>query len=75
MNPLVAKLKSDGLYQIFTNVEMPSIVVLCHMELNGFGFCPDECERQRKVMLTRLEELEEQVIYIIYFIIILFVHF
>ena len=64
MNPLVAKLKSDGLYQIFTNVEMPSIVVLCHMELNGFGFCPDECERQRKVMLTRLEELEEQVIHI-----------
>ena len=25
VNPLVSKLKSDGLYHIFTNVEMPSI--------------------------------------------------
>ena len=62
VDPLVSKLKSDGLYDIFTNVEIPSLVILSHMELNGFGFCQDECERQRKVLLARLEELEEKVI-------------
>ena len=62
VDPLVSKLKSDGLYEIFTNVEIPSLVILSHMELNGFGFCQDECERQRKVLLARLEELEEKVI-------------
>ena len=63
VDPLVSKLKSDGLYEIFTNVEIPSLVILSHMELNGFGFCQDECERQRKVLLARLEELEEKVIH------------
>ena len=67
VDPLVSKLKSDGLYEIFTNVEIPSLVILSHMELNGFGFCQDECERQRKVLLARLEELEEKVFFI-YFI-------
>ena len=64
VDPLVSKLKSDGLYEIFTNVEIPSLVILSHMELNGFGFCQDECERQRKVLLARLEELEEQVFFL-----------
>ena len=62
VDPLLSKLKSDGLYEIFRNVEIPSLVILSHMELNGFGFCQDECERQRKVLLARLEELEEKVI-------------
>ena len=73
VDPLVSKLKSDGLYEIFTNVEIPSLVILSHMELNGFGFCQDECERQRKVLLARLEELEEKVFfYILFYFIVTF---
>ena len=36
------------------------MVCLAHMELNGFGFCEDESEKQRKIIIARLEELEEE---------------
>jgi DNA polymerase I-like protein with 3'-5' exonuclease and polymerase domains len=39
---------------------MPALVSLAHMELNGFGFSEDECERQRKIIVARLEELEQE---------------
>ena len=42
------------------DVEMPALVCLGHMELNGFGFSEDECERQRKIIVARLEELEQE---------------
>ncbi len=42
------------------DVEMPALVSLAHMELNGFGFSEDECERQRKIIVARLEELEQE---------------
>ena len=57
---LTNKLKMAGLFQSFEAIEMPTIISLVHMELNGFGFCQKECEKQRKVVVTRLNELEEQ---------------
>ena len=59
MEPLKAKLSKDGLLKSFQTVEMPSVLTLSQMELNGFGFCQDECEKQRKILIARLEELEE----------------
>ena len=39
---------------------MPAFVCLAKMELNGFGFSEDECEKQRKIIVARLEELEQE---------------
>lgn len=39
---------------------MPSIMTLTHVELNGFGFNPDECETQKIFMQSKLSALEEQ---------------
>jgi DNA polymerase I-like protein with 3'-5' exonuclease and polymerase domains len=39
---------------------MPAFVSLAKMELNGFGFSEDECQRQRKMIVARLEELEHE---------------
>lgn len=33
-----ACLEKEELYSVFTDVEMPSAVTLCRMELNGFGW-------------------------------------
>ena len=60
MKPLSEKLQNEGLCLAFEKIEMPSILILTSMELNGFGFSMDECEKQRKVLLARLDELEEK---------------
>lgn len=44
------------MHMAFENVEMPSILVLSSMELNGFGFSIDECEKQRIVVLVFTEK-------------------
>ena len=38
---------------------MRSQMCLSRMELNGVGFSSVESERQRKIIITRMEELEE----------------
>ncbi len=60
MLEIKTKLVQDGLYKIFKEVEMPSILSVAGMELNGFGFCNDESERQRKILLAKMEELEQE---------------
>ena len=39
---------------------MPSIVSLARMELNGVGFSEAESERQKKILIARMEELESE---------------
>ena len=39
---------------------MPSIVSLVHMELNGVGFSEEESERQKKILMARMDELESE---------------
>ncbi|KAK3096613.1 hypothetical protein FSP39_001708 [Pinctada imbricata] len=53
-------LHKEDLMSAFQKVEMPSIVTLARMELNGFGFSEPECESQKDVMLARLSALEEE---------------
>ena len=60
VKPLSDKLTNEGLISAFEKIEMPSILTLTSMELNGFGFSMDECEKQRKVLIARLDELEEK---------------
>lgn len=60
MGPISEKLDEHGLQDSFLRVEMPSIICLAKMELNGFGFSEVESERQRKILLARLEELEQE---------------
>ena len=48
---LTTKLKDSGLIQSFENIEMPALISLVNMDLNGFGFDLDECDRQRKVVV------------------------
>ncbi|XP_076467231.1 DNA polymerase theta-like [Babylonia areolata] len=44
----------------FTDTEMPSVLTLARMELNGFGFSEDECESQKNLMMARLSALEQE---------------
>ncbi|XP_076077115.1 DNA polymerase theta-like isoform X2 [Mytilus galloprovincialis] len=53
-------LQKEELLTTFLDVEMPSIVTLARMELNGFGYSENECESQMNIMLARLSSLEDQ---------------
>ena len=57
---LKQKMKDSGVLTSFESIEMPALISLTHMELNGFGFSVEECEKQRKILQARLEELENQ---------------
>ena len=41
---------------------MPSIVSLVRMELNGVGFSEVESERQKKILMARMDELESEAV-------------
>ncbi|XP_077977729.1 DNA polymerase theta-like [Glandiceps talaboti] len=60
MNQLTCNLQTEGLYKAFTQVEMPSLMTLARMELNGMGFSDRECETQKNIMMAKLAALEEQ---------------
>ena len=57
---LEALLQAEGLHDSFLKLEMPSLVVLAKMELNGIGFSPEECTNQRDVLQRRVSELENE---------------
>lgn len=39
---------------------MPSVLTLSRMELNGVGFSVEESERQKKIIIARMEQLESE---------------
>ena len=53
-------LKAEGLYNSYINVEMPLLLVLAKVEMNGIGFSPDECANQRDILQRRISELEKE---------------
>ncbi|GFN83271.1 DNA polymerase theta-like [Plakobranchus ocellatus] len=55
-----AKLAEESLLEAFTDVEMPALVTLARLELNGFGICESELERQKTLMVTKLTALEDR---------------
>ncbi|XP_074663190.1 DNA polymerase theta-like [Tubulanus polymorphus] len=52
------KLKEDNLFTSFHEIEMPSVICLARMEMNGMGFSHDICEQQKNVMQMKLTTLE-----------------
>ncbi|PIK33249.1 hypothetical protein BSL78_29937 [Apostichopus japonicus] len=60
MESLKKGLSDNHLLDAFRKIEMPSIMTLAYVELNGFGFNPDECETQKVFMQSKLSALEEQ---------------
>ena len=60
MSKLEKLLETEGLFKPFMEVEMPSLLALTKMELNGIGFSADECNYQKDVLQTRLTELERE---------------
>ena len=53
-------LRAEQLYDSYVKLEMPSLLVLAKVELNGIGFSPTECTKQRDILQCRLTELELQ---------------
>nr|XP_020479864.1 DNA polymerase theta-like isoform X1 [Monopterus albus] len=60
MNHLTGLLEKDGMLDLFRSIEMPSQVCLALLELNGFGFSVEECERQKHILQAKLTALESQ---------------
>uniref|UniRef100_A0A8C8S5R2 DNA polymerase theta n=1 Tax=Pelusios castaneus TaxID=367368 RepID=A0A8C8S5R2_9SAUR len=60
MNRLNALLQKENLTDVFHKVEMPTQYCLALLELNGIGFSTAECENQKQVMQTKLNEIEAQ---------------
>ena len=57
MRPL---LEEEGLYKPFVEVEMPSMVVLTQMELNGIGFSRQVCDTLKDMLQLRLLQIENE---------------
>ena len=53
-------LEEEALYKAFTEVEMPSLLVLTKMELNGIGFSKIECDALKQMLQLRLLQIEKE---------------
>lgn len=53
-------LEAEEMCEPYLKLEMPSLLVLAKVELNGIGFSPEECANQRDVLQTRVSELEKE---------------
>ena len=51
---------SGDLRELFDDVEMPLVEVLAELEFNGILCDPDELDRQRERLQTRIEELQAE---------------
>ncbi|KAI0241808.1 hypothetical protein LSAT2_018240 [Lamellibrachia satsuma] len=60
MQQLHTELQNQQLYNSFVSVEMPSVLVLARMELNGMGFSETECDTQRHLIEARIVSLERE---------------
>ncbi|XP_062603316.1 DNA polymerase theta-like [Saccostrea cucullata] len=60
MQYLYLCLTKENLMSAFHDIEMPAVITLSRMEMNGFGFNDEQCERQKTVMIERLGELETE---------------
>ena len=53
-------LEEEGLWESFLEVEMPTLVVLTRMELNGIGFSKEECDALKHMLQLRLVQIETE---------------
>jgi DNA polymerase theta len=60
MTCLLRQLADVGLHQSFVDVEMPSLLILTKMELNGMGFNLVASEDQKSMIQAKLSALEDR---------------
>uniref|UniRef100_T1IU43 DNA polymerase theta n=1 Tax=Strigamia maritima TaxID=126957 RepID=T1IU43_STRMM len=58
MNKVEEKLRDENLMKSFKEIEMPSILLLCKMELDGLGFDTEEFRKQMRVIEKKLSVLD-----------------
>jgi DNA polymerase-1 len=58
---LAPRLEAEGLGKLFDDVEMPLVGVLAELEYNGIRLDPDELDRQREKLGSRIEALRDQI--------------
>lgn len=61
-NALAPKLRAMKLQSLFDDIEMPLVEVLAELEWNGVLIDPDELDRQRDRLNTRIAELRHAII-------------
>ena len=64
ISELETLLMAEDLYDAYVKLEMPSLLVLAKIELNGIGFSLEECTKQRDILQCRLAELEQEAYHI-----------
>ena len=60
MNKLQDVLVAEELYNPFVMIEMPSILCLAKMELNGVGVCQEQCALYKTRLQNHLHKLEQK---------------
>ncbi|MEE2819539.1 MAG: DNA polymerase I, partial [Planctomycetota bacterium] len=60
-NVFAPKLQSEGLYELYADVEMPLVRVLASMRLAGIQVDADTLEEQREVLSVRIDELKADI--------------
>ena len=60
MNKLQDILVAEELYNPFVTIEMPSILCLAKMELNGVGVCQEQCALYKARLQNHLHKLEQK---------------
>lgn len=60
MNKLQDILVAEELYSPFVTIEMPSILCLAKMELNGVGICQEQCSLYKARLQNHLHKLEQK---------------
>ena len=60
MNKLQDVLVTEGLYNPFITIEMPSTLCLAKMELNGVGVCQEQCALYKARLQNHLHHLEQK---------------
>ncbi len=58
---LIGKLKEEDMYDLYQNIEMPLIKVLCSMEQNGVKVDKDTLKKQDEEISSKLEEITENI--------------
>ncbi|MEZ6244230.1 MAG: DNA polymerase I [Phycisphaerales bacterium] len=61
MHEMAPELRRLKLTPLFRDLEMPLVEVLAELEWNGIRVDPDELDRQRDKLQTRIDELKQQI--------------
>ena len=60
-NLLEPKLKESGVWQLFSEVEMPLVRVLASMEMNGVRLDTDSLKETSQILTARMNDIEQEI--------------